>query len=158
MSSSSPVSTPGPTLLAAVTVALLSVACSAGESSNQVTVVGNDYVFQAPDTLPSGPTTFTFENQGEVRHEVILVRLTEGTTMEQVMKAVQGEADPSTLMEGGLGILVAEPGQTTATGLHADLMPGRTYALICNLTDGPEEVPHTQLGMRDSFYVPEGAD
>ena len=145
-------------LLAVLTVALLSVACSSGESPNQVTVVGNDYVFQAPDTLPPGPTLFAFENQGEVRHEVVLVRLTEGTTMEQIMEAAQGGGDPSSLTEGGVGILLADPGQSAATRLHADLVPGRTYALICNLTDGPEEVPHTQLGMRDSFYVREASD
>ena len=150
----------GTTALATLALVLLTGACSPGQDSpNQVTVLGNDYVFQGPDTLPAGPTVIEFENQGEVRHEMILVRLTEGTTLDEVMAAAESEeTDFSQYLEGGLGILIADAGQTADSRLHVDLVPGRTYALICNLTDGPESVPHTQLGMRDSFYVTEAAD
>lgn len=146
---------PGTAALAGLALVLVAGACAPGQDPpSELTVVGNDYVFQGPDTLPPGPAVIEFQNQGEVRHEMILIRLTEGTTLEELMEAARSEdADRSQYMEGGLGILIANPGQTAASRLHLDLVPGRTYALICNLTDGPESVPHTQLGMRDSFYV-----
>lgn len=148
---------PGTAALAGLALVLVAGACAPGQDPpNELTVVGNDYVFQGPDTLPAGPTVIGFENRGEVRHELVLVRLTEGTTLEDVMAAAEAEeTDPRQYMEGGLGIIVVQPGQKAASRLHVDLVPGRTYALICNLTDGPESVPHTQLGMRDSFYVTE---
>lgn len=138
--------------------ALLGTACSpAGSSPNEVIVAGLDYAFEAPDTLPPGPTLFRFENRGEVRHEMVLVRLKEGITLEDVMKGVREGGDPADFIEGGLGILLVGPGRTTANALHVDLLPGRDYALICNLRDSPEDPPHTELGMRASFHVGDGA-
>lgn len=149
------------TFLGSVSLALgigfLAVACAPSESPNAVTVGGLDYAFQAPDTLPAGPTVFRFENRGEVRHEMILVRLKEGVTIQQLMDGVQSGSDPSEFLEGGPGILLAQPGQTTEARLLVDLLPGRTYALVCNLRDSPDTQPHTVLGMRDSFYVREAA-
>ena len=137
-------------------VAVLTGACAPSESSpDDVTVGGLDYAFQAPDTLPPGPTVFHFENRGEVRHEMVLVRLKEGVTMQQLMEGVQSGSEPGEFIEGGPGILLAQPGQTTAAGLLVDLVPGRTYALVCNLRDTPDAQPHAALGMRDSFVVRE---
>lgn len=141
----------------ALGVTVLAVACAPTDATNEVTVGGLDYAFEAPDTLPPGPTAFHFENRGEVRHELILVRLQEGVTMEDVLTGLQEGADSEEFVEGGLGILVVRAGQSSANRLLVDLMPGRTYALICNLRDSPEAQPHTALGMRDSFYVREAA-
>ena len=149
--------TPSVPVVLALLIGALGTACTASESPNEVTVAGLDYAFQAPDTLPPGPTVFRFENRGEVRHEMILVRLKEGVTLQQLMEGVQGGSDPSEFLEGGPGILLAQPGQTTAAGLLVDLLPGRTYALVCNLRDSPDAQPHTALGMRDRFYVREEA-
>lgn len=145
------------TASAALTIALVAAACSSAPSPNEVTVGGLDYAFEVPDTLPAGPTVFHFENRGEVRHEMILVRLREGVTMEDVMEGIRTGADPGDFVEGGLAILLADPGETAVSQLYADLLPGRTYALICNLQDSPEDPPHTALGMRASFRVEGGA-
>lgn len=143
--------------LAAVGLAGLAGACSVQDSPNEVTVVGLDYAFQAPDTLPPGRTEFAFENRGEVDHEMILVRLKEGVTLEEVMEGVRGGDDPGVYTEGGPGILIAGPGQTTASRLAVELLPGRTYALVCNFRDEPDDPPHTALGMRSTFEVSGGS-
>lgn len=141
-------------VLAAAGLTAASSACSP-ERPNQVTIVGLDYAFEAPDTLPPGPTVFAFENRGEVDHEAILVQLREGVTLDELMQAVREGADPGDFTEGGPGILIAAPGETTASRLLVDLVPGRTYALVCNFRDEPDDPPHTVLGMRGSFAVAE---
>lgn len=143
-------------LVVAVAIAIGPVgfaACTGDSSPNEVTVIGLDYAFTAPDILPPGPTAIAFENRGEVDHEMILVRLKEGVTLDQVMEAAAGGGDPGEFTEGGPGILIARPGQTTASRLLVDLQPGRTYALVCNFQDEPDDPPHTALGMRASFQV-----
>ena len=132
--------------------------CAVEETTNEVTVVGIDYAFDAPDTLPPGLTAIAFENRGRFPHEMILVRLKEAVTLEEIMQAVQGGGDPSEFTEGGPGILIAGPGKTAASRLLVDLIPGRTYALVCNFRDEPEAPSHTELGMRSSFRVSDRAD
>lgn len=120
---------------------------------NAVTIVGVDYAFAAPDTLPPGPTEFTFENHGSVRHEMILRRLKAGTTLEDVLRAVSEGADSGDFTEGGAGILITAPSTTSASRVTVDLIAGRTYVLVCSLQDGPDAPSHQKLGMRTSFYV-----
>ena len=142
-------------LTAALVIATAGVAACT-HAPNEVTVVGLDYSFEAPATLPPGPTLLAFENRGEVDHEMILVRLKEGVTLDQVMEGVRGGADPADFMEGGPGILIAGPGETAASRLFVDLQAGKTYALVCNLRDDEDAPPHAALGMRTTFEVSEG--
>lgn len=130
--------------------------CTGESSPNEVHVVGLDYAFTVPDRLPPGPTAIAFENRGEVDHEMILVRLKEGVTLDEVMEAVGGGGDPQDYLEGGAGILIADPGQTAESRLFVDLEAGRTYALVCNFQDTPDAPPHTALGMRAAFAVSDG--
>ncbi|MGH7540959.1 MAG: hypothetical protein ACRELC_08175 [Gemmatimonadota bacterium] len=127
--------------------------CSAEDPLNEVTVIGLDYAFGGPRTLPPGPTAIAFENRGEVEHEMILVRLKEGVTLEEVIEAVRGGGDPAEFTEGGAGILIAGPGAVTASRLLVDFSPGRTYALVCNFQDEPDAPPHTALGMVATLQV-----
>lgn len=119
----------------------------AGTATNEVTIIGLDYAFGGPRTLPPGSTAIAFENQGEVDHEMILVRLKEGVTLDQVLEGVGAGADPSGFTEGGAAILLVGPGQTADSRVQVELLPGRTYALVCNLQDEPDAPPHTALGM-----------
>lgn len=74
-------------------------------------VAAPDYAHQAAATLPAGPTTFTLDHQGKVRHEVAIGRVL------------------------------------------ADLTPGRTYALFCNLQDAPDTPRHYTMGMFATVQV-----
>ena len=135
-------------------VILGGVACTAREAAlNEVAVRGTDYAFNVPESLPPGRTAFTFENAGQVPHEMILVRLKEGVTLPQVLEAASGGQDPADFTEGGAAILIASPGDTAGTRMLVDLLPGRTYALVCNFEDGEGKPPHVALGMAKSIAV-----
>jgi hypothetical protein len=133
---------------------LAGVACAAPEAEvNEVIGRGTDYAFDVPETLPPGQTALTFANAGQVPHEMILVRLKEGVTLPQVLQAVQAGSDPGDFTEAGTAILIASPGDTARTRLLVDLLPGRTYALVCNFEDGEGQPPHIALGMVKSIEV-----
>ena len=147
----------GPTLALSclgVLTLVFGVACTAGEAAvNHVAVTGTDYAFTVPQTLPPGQTAFTFTNGGQVTHEMILVRLKDGVTLPQLLKAVDAGSDPAELTEGGSAILISSPGDTTGARILVDLLPGRTYALVCTFNDGEGKPPHVSLGMAKSIEV-----
>ncbi|MFN0179559.1 MAG: hypothetical protein ACKVZ0_12235 [Gemmatimonadales bacterium] len=134
-----------PTICASVVVAC--AAPSVSPRSSEVTVQALDYAFQLPDTLPSGPSAFRLHNAGKVPHEMIMVLLNPGVSVSQVMAEVGAGRDPEPLAAGIVGILIAGPGETAVGALAVDLLPGRTYALICNFQDAPDKPEHVGLGM-----------
>lgn len=116
----------------------------ADPNAAQVEVTATEYAF-AYDPPAAGRTTFTMVNEGEERHVLVLFRLADGFTMDDVMAS-----------EGDEGIDGPElESETAAAGeeavLTADLEPG-TYGMICYLptTDG---TPHLELGMTSEFTV-----
>lgn len=140
---------PGHVILA-VCLAILGAGCSSEPSFHEVTVVAKDYAFELPDTLPAGPTLFTFLNRGAVKHEMGIGLLAEGLTMQEALEAEQRGEDA---VEESLGFIFADPGQGSPSRLVADLKPGRRYGLVCFLRNDSESKPHVQLGMYDSFVV-----
>ena len=125
---------------------------SAAQNARAVTVTGLDYAFRAPDTLEAGSVVVSLLNQGTVRHEVVIVRLKQGRTLSDYLRASTIEERRS-LADGLIGLILAESGQTAPGRLLAELEKGRTYALICNLRDAPEKPQHFTLGMAASLHV-----
>jgi len=159
---SAPATTPGPA--GAETAAATAPAPTPG----LVVVTAKDYVFQLPDEIPSGWTTFEFANHGQEPHFFLLTLLPEGHTLEQYIaevvppfdeawKALQAGADhaaagkllgeklPAWFADakamGGIGIV--SPGETARTTL--ELEPGN-YAMECYVRTA-EGVFHGELGM-----------
>lgn len=146
-------STPTPVRLGMLAI-LGGAACTAPEASvPEVPVRGTDYAFDVVESLPPGRTAFTFENAGQVPHEMILVQLKEGVTLQQMLEAASGGQDPASFTEGGAAVLIAAPGDTATTRMLVDLQPGRTYALVCNFEDGEGQPPHIALGMVKAIEV-----
>lgn len=115
-------------------------------ASSEVEVTGSDYAFRVPSRLPAGLTTFRFHNEGEVRHELTIVRLKPGATLDQFI-AREKESKPTTdLLDGAVGVLFADPGKRSTSGLTANLVPGK-YAVQCALRDKPGAQKHFELGM-----------
>ena len=137
---------------ACLALAFLAAGCSS-TSVPEVTVGGDDYAFILTDSVPSGPVRFTFENRGQVRHEMVLVQLAEGATLADLGAAVQSGADAFELISSFGGVLIAAPGTTAWGQLQVNLEPGRTYALLCNFRDAEDAPPHTELGMVKEFVV-----
>jgi len=119
-----------------------------------VTVVGNDYAFvNFPKTIVAGPTLFAFENKGKVRHELSLVLLTAGMTLQQALDrglSFSGRAVSDSIA----GILIARPGEAAGGQLYVNLLKGRSYLVVCTLRDRPDAKPHTEMGMIATFEVP----
>ena len=115
-----------------------------------VTIIARDYTFEAPDTLPSGPTTFTLLNRGTVKHEVSLMLLRPDQTIADIRRGPTPE-DRRNSVEAPIGVLFAPPGQASPAQLTTTLLPGRTYILACNLRDAVDMPLHFNMGMVDSL-------
>ena len=157
-----PVSRPPISSLALTCCALLLPACGTGERTptpavgSVVNVVARGLTFEAPDTIPSGWTTFRFDNQAPMVHFVQVERLPEGITIKEQQELVApvfqegyrllaaGQTDSAMAAFGTLPewfgqiIFVGGPG-LTAGGLVSEatvhLEPG-TYLLECYVKTG----------------------
>lgn len=124
--------------------------------AEEVKIIGRDFAFDAPAILGAGMTTFVFENPGQLRHEMIIVLLRQDVTEQQIKEAHQrgmplGKQREQFWDGEVLGILLAMPGQSSPGKLVVNLVPGRTYLMICQL-EAPVGAPrHNILGMYTTF-------
>jgi uncharacterized cupredoxin-like copper-binding protein len=118
------------------------------------TYVAHDYSFEGPASLPAGWTTFVLQNRGKELHHLVVFRLNEGKTAQdlgQVLQAegAEGEAEfPKwAVMEGG-PVGIPPGGESDAT---LALEPGN-YVVIC-LIPSSDGVPHMGKGMLQPVEV-----
>lgn len=151
---------------------------SAADTAGTVLVVARDYAFEAPDSLPSGWTTFRFQNRGAETHFMILDHLPDGKTYEDyrteltpvfdsawaAQKRGASQAEAGKILAGGLpgwfadfeelgGVGLVAPGDTTR--VTEKLVPG-TYVLECYMK-GPDGTFHRNMGMERPLYVTDAA-
>jgi uncharacterized cupredoxin-like copper-binding protein len=121
-------------------------------SPAQLDVIARDYAFAPlPQHIASGPTVFTFTNQGKVQHEMGIVRLKAGATAEAMVKAVRDGGPRKDIQERSVGLLIAGPGKSPDGRILVDLLPATTYVILCNLKDSPDAPGHLAMGMYTSF-------
>jgi hypothetical protein len=120
---------------------------AAGGQTLDITAV--DYEFEGvPDTLEQGPITVNFANEGKEPHMMVLGKLTEGSTMEDAIKA-QGQ--DGTAEEVGV-ITPVEPGADAAAPLKGEISGPGHYFMLCPLkTDDGKD--HFELGQLYEFDV-----
>lgn len=123
---------------------------------NDVEIIASDYAFKAPQQVPAGRTTFRFTNNGVRRHELNVSRLKKGVSTEQILTAIRADQSVKSLIEGPVGVLFAEPGGRSPSGLTVDLTPGESYAVICIFRDSAGAKPHYDLGMSTTISVSGG--
>lgn len=151
------------TYLATIALGVGAAGCGSSQpepgppAAQQIVVNGMDYAFGMAETVEAGPAEIRFQNTGEVDHEMVLVRLQEGATMDDVSEAMGSGEDPRQFIDGIVGILIAGPGEAGLGALNVEFAPGRTYLMVCNFTDTPDAPPHLELGMVSAFTVPEAA-
>lgn len=126
---------------------------SAPPVRQEVTVIGNDYAFQLPDSLPAGRTVFHFKNAGKVDHEMFMVPLKPGVNPAKALELVNAGKNADSVFDRVAGVLLAKRGTNAGGALEVDLLPGRTYALFCWFTDGPDKPQHYKLGMMSSRTI-----
>jgi hypothetical protein len=112
-------------------------------------IVMTDYAFVAP-TITAGTHTLRVVNNGPQTHEVTVVRLNDGATMEQFMAALApgATAPPPGTPVGGSGAL--SNGRTNWFSMT--FAPG-TYLLLCFVPDVADGQPHIMKGMVQQFTV-----
>ena len=116
-----------------------------------VTIIGRDYAFDMPSTVPAGLAHVTFINQGKEEHEAQFFLLKPGVTEAQLLNVLKAQGPPS----GPLPATTAGGANTVGPGqrqeVYLTLQPG-TYEVVC-FTSGADNVPHIAKGMYKSFTV-----
>lgn len=161
--------------LAYLIPALCQAQAPKADNDQVVNINAEDYAFQAPDEIPSGWTTFQFENDGTEPHFLLLTKMPEevtfdeyvsdavvpfnntwyamrdeGITTEQVMERLGAQMPEwfwTVKFTGGTGII--SPDKTTEVALN--LEPG-TYVLECYMKTEDGEL-HSMEGMLRELTV-----
>jgi hypothetical protein len=112
-----------------------------------------DFAFDGPATISSGWTTLVLHNDGPNLHHLLLLRLTEGKTLDDLKAAVAamkpGEMLPPAWAVPAGGVNPPDPGADTRATL--DIEPG-DYAVVC-IVDVPDHIPHMMKGMLSGLTV-----
>jgi hypothetical protein len=113
------------------------------------TVTMRDFSFDMPEQVPAGRVTYKVVNDGPQPHELNILKLAPGATVDD-MRAWQ--ANPTTpppfeAVGGMNGLSRGVDGFMTV-----DLQPGG-YVAICHIPDPGSGVPHSHLGMIRTFTV-----
>lgn len=124
---------------------------SAGGETGTVEIVGVEYAFEnVPATTEVG-TTFSFRNEGDEVHEMVVVRKNEGVeqSFEELLQLPDEEAlDFVTIVEP---VPFADPGEESEDTVTLD--EAGEYILLCFVPVGTTEIPE---GTPDPSALPEG--
>jgi hypothetical protein len=135
-----------------------------GGVEGAVEIVMAEMYFEVPETIEAGPQIWNVVNNGQQVHHVVLSRVPDGTTEQQVMELASSFGPPAspeavaTPVEPALSFedvqdvfytLLFSEGQQNWYDVTVE--PG-TYAMICFMPD-PSGTPHVMLGMVEVFTV-----
>jgi hypothetical protein len=119
------------------------------EPTPDVTLTLSDYAFTLSKPLAAGKQMIKVENTAAQPHEVVLVQLQPGKTIEDLGKWVfDMKGPPPGKPIGGIPGFV--PGKTAY--FEADLAPG-DYGMICFIPDAKDQKPHVAHGMAQQFKI-----
>lgn len=113
-----------------------------------------DFSFVAPTEIKTGPQTWQITNKGTQWHEMAIVKLAEGQTVESLLAdmAAQGQGGPPQVEDVAFWSPIS-PGETA--WVDWDLPPG-TYTVLCFLPDmASDGSPHAAHGMVAQLTVTE---
>lgn len=124
-------------------------------AAQDLAITGTDFAFEAPASIPAGPTKITLTNAGQEEHQAQIAGLAEGKTFEDLTAALQsGDENAAlallTLSGGPTGVA---PGAAVST--TSDLEPGN-YVFLCFIPSA-DGVPHFAKGMIAPIEVTEPA-
>jgi hypothetical protein len=114
-----------------------------------ITLVLADYDFRFSTPLSAGKHVIDVRTEAPQAHEVLLVQLAPGKSLNDIMEwvAKPNGPPPGKPIGGTVGIA---PGK--ANLLEVDLQPGE-YALICFIPDHKDGKPHFMHGMMKQITV-----
>lgn len=111
-----------------------------------------DFTFVIPDEIAAGPQLWKISNKGEQWHEIVIIQLQEGMTVEDVLATFAGpemEGPPPFDFFGGYGVI----SEGNEGWIEFDLAPGE-YTVICFLPNlAGDFSPHAMHGMVRTLIV-----
>ena len=118
------------------------------EGVTQVEVTATEYEFQydAP-AIEDGNVAFALINEGEVAHELALVKVTDDFDADSLF----GDGDVPPFVEEFIGFTFARPGEVANVVPDGALDPGR-YLILCRIEDDDGRA-HAALGMYSEFAI-----
>lgn len=129
---------PGAPSSAAPSTSAAAPSVSPSAAGQQIEVVGTDYAFSDVGATLTGPVSFTFKNEGQDVHELVLVRKNDDVTETfQELLAMPEEASAEKI--GFMGVAMAAPGATAPETIAAD-QPGQ-YLMVCLIPQGTTSIP-----------------
>jgi hypothetical protein len=115
-----------------------------------MTVHMKDFAYDLPNALPPGPLTIQVVNDGPEPHELNILKLEDGKTLNDVMSFLGGAGGPPPFAPVG-GMNGLDAGLTGYA--EVNLPPGK-YVAICNIPSPKAQGhPHSALGMVKEFTV-----
>jgi len=125
-------------------VGAASGAATAKQPKSDVEVVTRDFAFQAPTTLKAGSHVVRVVNNGKEPHEMALIKLQQGKTLQDVFAWEQKPEGPPPFDFAG-GFQAIDP---AGTGWAKVELAKGGYALLCFVPSPANQgKPHTELGM-----------
>jgi hypothetical protein len=121
-------------------------------SPQEVTFTATNFAFTGPDSIGPGVTSIRLVNNGTQNHHMILGRLAEGKTMQDLVTFTQAnpaKAPDFVTWHGAAGGIAPQATNTVI----ADLAPGRDVA-FCYLPDPADGQMHATKGMVQELTVP----
>ena len=114
------------------------------------TVEAVDFGFTSVPALEAGTNVVRLSNKGRQLHEINLIELDDGTTIDEVVAWVKQPAGPPPMRF--LAGVAINPGAEATTEL--DLEPGSNYAFVCVIPDFLGDLqPHATKGMYTTPFV-----
>ncbi|MGH2535168.1 MAG: hypothetical protein ACRDJW_23135, partial [Thermomicrobiales bacterium] len=124
-----------------------------------VTITGLEMSFTIEGTLASGPRTIAFTNGGQQPHFLLLLKVPEGTTVDDFLALAATFGDPAATPPGTLtfdqitdAVSTGDQSSGVTTWIAADLEAG-TYIMVCFILDPETGAPHAMIGMIDVVTV-----
>jgi uncharacterized cupredoxin-like copper-binding protein len=114
-----------------------------------MTVNLKDFAVEMPAEVSAGKHTWEIKNQGPQLHEMAVIKLAAGKTMDDVGAWFQAPSGPPPFESVG-GMQALDPGKSG--WVTFDLQPGN-YVALCGVPDPATGKSHDQLGMVMPFTV-----
>lgn len=108
-----------------------------------------DFSFAMPAEVKAGQQVWKVVNEGKQVHEIAIIKLAEGKTMEDVANFMQSMAGEPPFADAG-GLQAIDPGDTGWINLN--LQPGN-YVAMCHVPDPATGHAHMEMGMVMPFTV-----
>jgi hypothetical protein len=110
--------------------------------------------------IPAGQHVWKLSDTGQQPHFIVIMSLPPGTTIDQVMSAMQamGESEdatpaPDSVLNQAQPVGASATLSAGATSYQSFDLPAGTYAAVCFFPDEPTGAPHVTEGMATVFTV-----